>query len=197
MKKLLLCIFLVLMFCNTGFAEENAEMIGYKEKKLDYNFECLSLDKKNKKLFGFKIYSNPNKISGLDGKDEILFKVPYFNKLYGLPTSLVIAVDINGEEFRVTLTDQIIGQVNNLKTLYNTTYEDPESFEQVSAEISSIIQEISNSVEPKPDDGHLDNLIQQVIKIVDDRAHEENMQSKDSPSSKKVKKRNKKTKSKK
>ena len=106
-------------------------------------------------------------------------------------------IDINGEEFRVTLTDQIIGQVNNLKTLYNTTYEDPESFEQVSAEISSIIQEISNSVEPKPDDGHLDNLIQQVIKIVDDRAHEENLQSKDNPSSKKVKKRNKKTKSKK
>ena len=106
-------------------------------------------------------------------------------------------ININGEEFRVTLTDQIIGQVNNLKILYNTTYEDPESFEQVSAEISSIIQEISNSVEPKPDDGHLDNLIQQVIKIVDDRAHEENMQSKDNPSSKKVKKRNKKTKSKK
>ena len=106
-------------------------------------------------------------------------------------------ININGEEFRVTLTDQIIGQVNNLKTLYNTTYEDPESFEQVSAEISSIIQEISNSVEPKPDDGHLDNLIQQVIKIVDDRAHEENMQSKDNPSSKKVKKRNKKRKSKK
>ena len=99
MKKLHLCIFLVLMFCNTGFAEENAEMIGYKEKKLDYNFECLSLDKKIKKLFGFKIYSNPNKISGLDGKDEILFKVPYFNKSYGLPTSLVIAVDINGKEF--------------------------------------------------------------------------------------------------
>ena len=106
-------------------------------------------------------------------------------------------IDINGEEFRVTLTDQIIEQVNNLKSLYHTTYEDPESFEQVSAEISSIIQEISNSVEPKPDDGHLDNLIQQVIKIVDDRAHEENMQSKDNPSSKKVKKRNKKTKSKK
>ena len=26
-------------------------------------------------------------------------------------------IDINGEEFRVTLTDQTIGQVNNLKTL--------------------------------------------------------------------------------
>ena len=106
-------------------------------------------------------------------------------------------IEIDGEKFRLVLTDQIINQVNNLKSLYNAAYDDPESFEQVSAEISSIIQEISNSVEPKPDDGHLDNLIQQVIKIVDDRAHEENMQSKDSPSSKKVKKRNKKTKSKK
>ena len=105
-------------------------------------------------------------------------------------------ININGEEFRVTLTDQIIGQVNNLKVLYNTTYEDPESFEQVSAEISSIIQEISNSVDPKPDDGYLDNLIQQVIKIVDDKKEEEKMQSKDKSPSKK-KKNNKKTKSKK
>jgi hypothetical protein len=97
-------------------------------------------------------------------------------------------ININGEEFRVTLTDQIIGQVNNLKVLYNTTYEDPESFEQVSAEISSIIQEISNSVDPKPDDGHLDNLIQQVIKIVDDKVAEKDMQLKDKPPSKKNKK---------
>ena len=97
-------------------------------------------------------------------------------------------ININGEEFRVTLTDQIIGQVNNLKVLYNTTYEDPESFEQVSAEISSIIQEISNSVDPKPDDGHLDNLIQQVIKIVDDKVAEKDMQLKDKSPSKKNKK---------
>ena len=106
-------------------------------------------------------------------------------------------IDINCEEFRVTLTDQTIGQFNNLKTLYNTAYEDPESFEQVSAEILYIIQDISNSVDPKPDDSHLDNLIQQVIKIVDEKAHEENMQSKDKPSSKKAKKKNKKTKPKK
>ena len=105
-------------------------------------------------------------------------------------------IDINGEEFRVTLTDQIIEQVNNLKSLYHTTYEDPESFEQVSAEISSIIQEISNSVEPKPDDGHLDNLIQQVIKIVDDKVAEEDMQLEDKSPQKK-KKKNKKIKSKK
>ena len=102
-------------------------------------------------------------------------------------------IEINGEKFRLVLTDQIINQVNNLKSLYNTTYDDPESFEQVSAEISSIIQEISNAVEPKPSDSHLDNLIQQVIKIVDDKKDEADKQLKEKP----VTKKNKKTKSKK
>ena len=101
-------------------------------------------------------------------------------------------IDIDGEKFFLTLTEQIINQVNNLKSLYNTTYEDPESFEQVSAEISLIIQEVSNAVEPKPDDSHLDNLIQQVIKTVDDKTKEDNMLSKDKPVTKKTKKRIKK-----
>jgi len=102
-------------------------------------------------------------------------------------------IEMDGEKFQLVLTDQIIHQVNNLKSLYNTAYDDPESFEQVSAEISSIIQEISNAVEPKPRDGHLDNLIQQVIKIVDDKKEEADKQLKEKP----VTKKNKKTKSKK
>ena len=106
-------------------------------------------------------------------------------------------IDIDGEKFRVMLTEQIIGQVNNLKSLYAAAYEDPESFDQVSAEISSAIQEISKAVEPKPDDGHLDNLIQQIIKTVNDKNEEVDKQSKDKPIVRKVKKRNKKTKSKK
>ena len=106
-------------------------------------------------------------------------------------------IDIGGEKFFLTLTDQIINLVNNLKSLYNVAYEDPESFEQVSAEISSTIQEISKAVEPKPDDSHLDNLIQQVIKTVDDKTEEANKQLKDKPITKKSKKKNKKTKSKK
>ena len=106
-------------------------------------------------------------------------------------------IEINGEKFRLVLTDQIIHQVNNLKSLYNTTYDDPESFEQVSAEISSIIQEVSNAVEPKPSDSHLDNLIQQVIKIVDDKKEEVDKQSKEKPATKKSVKKNKKIKSKK
>ena len=106
-------------------------------------------------------------------------------------------IDIGGEKFRVTLTEQVISHVNNLKSLYAAAYEDPESFEQVSAEISSIIQEISNAVEPKPGDNHLDNLIQQVIKIVDDKKEQTDKQANEKPITKKSAKKNKKAKSKK
>ena len=106
---------------------------------------------------------------------------------------IIKEIDISGEKFQLTLTEQVISQVNHLKSLYHTAYEDPESFEQVSAEISSTIQEISNAVNPRPSDNHLDNLIQQVIKTVDEKTAETDKQLKDKP----ITKRNKKTKSKK
>ena len=106
-------------------------------------------------------------------------------------------IEIDGEKFRVMLTEQVIGYVNNLKSLYDMAYEDPESFEQVSAEISSAIQEISKAVEPKPDDSHLDNLIQQIIKIVNDKNEEAVKRSNDKPITRNTKKRSKKRKSKK
>ena len=81
-------------------------------------------------------------------------------------------IQVDGIVFRLTLTDLIIGQVKNLKSLYNTAYEDPESFEQLSTEISSVIQEISTAIEPKADDTHLDSLIQEIIKTVDDKTAE-------------------------
>jgi len=81
-------------------------------------------------------------------------------------------IQVSGITFRLTLTDPIISQVKNLKSLYNTAYEDPESFEQLSTEISSAIQEISTAIEPKADDIHLDSLIQEIIKTVDDKTAE-------------------------
>jgi len=77
---------------------------------------------------------------------------------------------VNGTDYKVVLTDQVIGQVNNLKELYNVAYEDPESFEDVSAEISSTINEISSNVEPTAEDSDLDGLIQEIIKAVDTKA---------------------------
>ena len=76
-------------------------------------------------------------------------------------------IKVNGTEFSVTLTDSIISQVNSLKSLYNQAYEDPEIFEQISSEISDTIQTISSASDPKAQDGDLDGLIQEIIKIVD------------------------------
>ena len=80
--------------------------------------------------------------------------------------------DVNGTDYKITRTDQIVGHVNNLKNLYNSTYEDPESFEDVSAEISNTINEIAATVEPEVEDSDLDGLIQEVIKAVDNKAEE-------------------------
>ena len=81
-------------------------------------------------------------------------------------------VDVNGTEYRIIITEQVIGNVNNLKNLYNAAYEDPESFEDVSSEISNTINEIAGTVEPKAEDSDLDGLIQEIIQAVDNKAKE-------------------------
>ena len=81
-------------------------------------------------------------------------------------------IEVNGIEFRLTLTDQVINQVNHLKNLYASAYEDPESFEQVSSEISSTINEIATAVEPEASDSDLDGLIQEIIKVVENKEAE-------------------------
>jgi len=96
-------------------------------------------------------------------------------------------IEVNGTEFRLTLTDQVINQVNNLKSLYAAAYEDPESFEQVSSEISSTINEIATAVEPAASDSDLDGLIQEIIKVVDNKAAEIEQELKDHASKSKEK----------
>jgi len=94
--------------------------------------------------------------------------------------------DVNGTDYRIALTEQVIGHVNNLKSLYNAAYEDPESFEDVSAEISSTINEIASSIEPPAEDSDLDGLIQEIIKAVDSKADEikKELEAKEKPSKK-------------
>ena len=97
-------------------------------------------------------------------------------------------IQVDETKYSIVITDQIVNQVNNLKSLYNVAYEDPESFEQVSAQISSAIQEIASSVTPTTNDNHLDGLIQEIIKIVDNQARETEKQSKGKPKKKVSKK---------
>ena len=86
-------------------------------------------------------------------------------------------IQVDETKYSIIITDQIVNQVNNLKSLYNAAYEDPESFEQVSAQISDAIQEITSSVKPATNDNHLDGLIQEIIKIVDNQAVQVEKQS--------------------
>ena len=94
--------------------------------------------------------------------------------------------DVNGTDYRIMLTEQVISHVNNLKNLYNVAYEDPESFDDVSAEISSTINEIASTVEPEAEDSDLDGLIQEIIKAVDNKAEEieKELENKEKPAKK-------------
>ena len=82
---------------------------------------------------------------------------------------IVKEVRVNGTEFRVTLTDQTIRQVNSLKSLYDAAYEDPESFDQISYQISSTINEIASAAEPRASDGDLNGLIQEIIRMAENK----------------------------
>lgn len=95
-------------------------------------------------------------------------------------------VEVNGTEYRIVLTEQVIGHVNNLKNLYSAAYEDPESFEDISAEISNTINEIASTVEPDAEDSDLDGLIQEIIKAVDTKAEEieKELEGKEKPAKK-------------
>ena len=81
-------------------------------------------------------------------------------------------ISISGTDYTITLTDQLVNQVNNLKSLYSAAYEDPESFEQVSSEISNAINEIAAQAEPPVSDDDLDGFIQEIIRVVDKMAEE-------------------------
>ena len=91
-------------------------------------------------------------------------------------------IEINGSKFKITLTDQVISQVDNLKSLYATAAEDPEIFEDINSQISTTINEIASSVTPEISDSYLDGLIQEVFKAVEDKKSEVEKQIKDKDS---------------
>tara|TARA_B100000029_G_scaffold162795_1_gene158849 strand:+ start:829 stop:1155 length:327 start_codon:yes stop_codon:yes gene_type:complete len=102
-------------------------------------------------------------------------------------------IEINGSKFNITLTDQVISQVDNLKSLYQQQAEDPEIFEEINSQISSTINDIAGSVTPEISDSYLDGLIQEVFKAVEDKKSEVEKQIKDKNSKitrKKLKEKN-------
>lgn len=85
---------------------------------------------------------------------------------------IVKEVSVNGNAYKFTLTDQIIGQVDRLKMLYASAYEDPEGFEEISSEIADVISDISGAVEPRASDSDMDGVVQEMIRTLDNRKAE-------------------------
>lgn len=80
---------------------------------------------------------------------------------------IVNELSVNGSVYRFALTNQLINQINTLKSLYASAYEDPEGFEEISFRISEVVSEIAESVEPPASDDDLDGIVQGIIKTTD------------------------------
>ena len=85
---------------------------------------------------------------------------------------IIHEIMVNGKQFRLTLTDQLMMDARRLKALYNAAYEDPESFEEVSSAISSTITQLSTAMEPEVSDSDLDGVIQAIMRVVDEKVRE-------------------------
>ena len=85
---------------------------------------------------------------------------------------IVREVTVNGSTYKITITSQVINQVNRLNSLYASAYQDPEEFEQISSEISGVIADIAGSVEPAATDSDMDHLIQEIINTVNNKKAE-------------------------
>lgn len=85
---------------------------------------------------------------------------------------IVKEVEVNGSSYKFTLSGQVLGQVDKLKNLYSLAYDDPEAFEQISADIADTISNIAVTIEPPALDNDLDGVIQEIIRSVDNRKAE-------------------------
>ena len=76
---------------------------------------------------------------------------------------------MNNRSYTITLSDQTTMLVTRLKRLYNASYGDVESFDEISVAISTTINElIKHTIEPDPGDEDLDGVIQALLRIFEE-----------------------------
>jgi len=75
-------------------------------------------------------------------------------------------IKVNNREYNITLNDQTQLNAMKLKRLYQQSYNDMDSFDEVSTEISSTITNLlKRSVSPDVLEEDMDGAIQQILKI--------------------------------
>ncbi len=75
-------------------------------------------------------------------------------------------IKVNNREYNVTLNDQTQLNAMKLKRLYQQSYSDMDSFDEISIEISNTITNLlKRSVSPDVREEDMDGAIQQILKM--------------------------------
>ena len=75
-------------------------------------------------------------------------------------------IKVNNREYNVTLNDQTQLNAMKLKRLYQQSYSDMDSFDEISTEISNTITNLlKRSVTPDVREEDMDGAIQQILKM--------------------------------
>ena len=75
-------------------------------------------------------------------------------------------ITVNNREYAITLNDQTQLNAMKLRRLYQQSYSDMDSFDEVSTEISSTINNLlKRSVSPEVLEEDMDGTIQQILKM--------------------------------
>lgn len=77
-------------------------------------------------------------------------------------------IKVNNHNYTVTVNDQTQMYAMKLKRLYQQSYSDMDSFDEVSSEISSTLNNLlKNAVSPEVIEEDMDGVVQQVLKMFD------------------------------
>jgi hypothetical protein len=75
-------------------------------------------------------------------------------------------IKVNNREYSVTLNDQTQLNAMKLKRLYQQSYSDMDSFDEVSTEISTTINNLlKRSISPEIREEDMDGAIQQILRM--------------------------------
>jgi hypothetical protein len=75
-------------------------------------------------------------------------------------------ITVNNREYAITLNDQTQLNAMKLRRLYQQSYSDMDSFDEVSSEISTTINSLlKRSVSPEVLEEDMDGTIQQILKM--------------------------------
>ena len=77
-------------------------------------------------------------------------------------------IKVNNHNYNVTMNEQTQMYAMRLKGLYQQSYSDMDSFDEVSSEISSTVNNLlKHAISPEVKEDDMDGVIQQLLKMFD------------------------------